>query len=395
MKVSLSSLKPNPYRDFTVDPIDKAAVAGLVESIREDGFWGGIVCRKSGGDIQIACGHHRVEAAISIGITHADVTVGEFDDEAMVRIYARENATQRGNNSTSVAGSVAGAIRLLAHRVLSGESFAPEFRSEKRGAKIGDQSIGEPAISECLKDVPSVTKNSVGQQLKSLKASGDYGRIIHEVQIKVDAELAEKQEALRLEAEQAEQEEQERLEQEQEAIRAQRDKAEKQSAKASEQERTFDFEGVSRHLSSSHQVEAFRDIALSVGVRDRLPVENQADVAEALVSAAKERKVELSGAFIKKYFVEKLMGLFKTEQSAKQEEGKEELARMDRQQKMERAQREFSRSAGTMAKHGGEIADLYRNWPNVEPVPFSGEFQSALEKLSSIVALLSRVGVIK
>jgi hypothetical protein len=43
----------------------------------------------------------------------ADVFVGDLDDVAMIRVYARENATQRGNSSSAVAGSVASAVRFL------------------------------------------------------------------------------------------------------------------------------------------------------------------------------------------------------------------------------------------------------------------------------------------
>jgi hypothetical protein len=49
------------------------------------------------GTIQIGAGHHRVQAALEAGMIEADVFVGEdMDDGSMVRVYARENATQRG-----------------------------------------------------------------------------------------------------------------------------------------------------------------------------------------------------------------------------------------------------------------------------------------------------------
>lgn len=56
--------------------------------------------------------------AFEADITTADLFVGDFDDESMIRVYATENATQRGNSSTAIAGSVASAIRFLAKSLM-------------------------------------------------------------------------------------------------------------------------------------------------------------------------------------------------------------------------------------------------------------------------------------
>ena len=96
MLVELRSLKNNPTRDFIVDPMDDEVVEKLRQWIKEDGFWGGVVCRQTrDGTIEIGAGHHRVKAAIRAGIQLADLFVGngDMDDAAMIRIYARENAT--------------------------------------------------------------------------------------------------------------------------------------------------------------------------------------------------------------------------------------------------------------------------------------------------------------
>jgi hypothetical protein len=42
MKVELALLKPNPLRDFSIDPIDQEVVEAIKESIRQDGFWSGL-----------------------------------------------------------------------------------------------------------------------------------------------------------------------------------------------------------------------------------------------------------------------------------------------------------------------------------------------------------------
>src|SRR5262245_42981168 len=121
MKVDLEALKPNPMRDFEIDPLDEERIADLTRSIGEDGFWGCIACRRlPDGTIQIGTGHHRVQAAIRAGIKTADLFVKQAtsDAEMVIIFYARENATQRGNSGSAQIGSVASAIRFLAKAIL-------------------------------------------------------------------------------------------------------------------------------------------------------------------------------------------------------------------------------------------------------------------------------------
>jgi hypothetical protein len=71
--------------------------------------------------MQIAAGHHRVKAPIEAGITIADVFVADdMDDAQLVRIYARENATQHGNTGTAQAGTLASILHLVAKAALTG-----------------------------------------------------------------------------------------------------------------------------------------------------------------------------------------------------------------------------------------------------------------------------------
>ena len=127
MQVDFRTLHPNPRRDFQIDPLDLEPIANLKTSIEEDGFWGGIVCRQlADGTIQITAGHHRVAAALDVGIRVADALVAEdMDDAARVRVYARENATQRGQSRTALTGTVASALKYVAKAILleRGEKF--------------------------------------------------------------------------------------------------------------------------------------------------------------------------------------------------------------------------------------------------------------------------------
>jgi ParB-like chromosome segregation protein Spo0J len=132
--------------------------------------WGGIVARRKPGErsvIQIIAGEHRKLAALKVDITEADVFVGEFDDAAVVRIYARENATQRGNTSTALAGSIAAAVREITVRDLLAREI-PSQKTERRGGSR--DGIGQDRILEELRGVPGINENIVKQQLANLKA---------------------------------------------------------------------------------------------------------------------------------------------------------------------------------------------------------------------------------
>ena len=186
--VELSKLAPNPFRNFRVDPLDEANIGQLMDSISEYSFWGGVTCRKlKDGTYQIAAGHHRIEAAKRLGITDADIYVGKFDDEQMIRIYAVENATQRGNTSTAMGGSVASAIRYIAKDLLVFGLNSQFWEPSERDQNQPDPSnLGEPIITTFLHDVPGINKSTVTSALKQIKASGEYAAIIAEVQAELD-----------------------------------------------------------------------------------------------------------------------------------------------------------------------------------------------------------------
>lgn len=91
MKVKVKDLKPNPFRHLDSYPIDMDKVAQLSKSIKKTGFWDNILARKKDGEIQIAYGHHRLEALKKSGETEVDIPVKVLDDDTMIRIMADEN----------------------------------------------------------------------------------------------------------------------------------------------------------------------------------------------------------------------------------------------------------------------------------------------------------------
>ena len=72
----------------------------------------------------------------------------------MVKIYSRENATQRGQQSGALLGSVAAAVRLLARGMITEEVSLGKFAQRSEGSKLGqlqsENGIGWSAVSEVL-----------------------------------------------------------------------------------------------------------------------------------------------------------------------------------------------------------------------------------------------------
>lgn len=441
MMVELSKLRPNPFRNFRVDPIDEDNVQRLVESVNEHDFWGGPTCRKlKDGTYQIAAGHHRIEAAIRAGMKYADIHVGNFSDEQMIRIYAVENATQRGNTSTAMGGSVASAIRFIAKDllVLGTASQFWEPVKERGHQQVDPANLGEPVITRFLKDVPGINKSSVTLALGQLKAGGEYATIIGEVQTEIEAENAE---ALRAaeqaqreaeEAEAAAQAAEQRRKEADEAAKAARDEAaqkraeherqkaeaeaklaekrrkeaEEQSAKfnamratkanaeaaaekAAEREVTFDRNGVAPHFTNPNHLRVFQQEVEKPGIREKLAVSQQAALAEAIVKQLKDEGRELSGASIRDTITAMVIKVRSQEkQFSKKEE--EELLRADMVARAKHFQAEFSRSCRGMTNAGIHLSSLRKDWPKDLPFPITGEFREAVRQTKIVVDKISK-----
>lgn len=95
MKVALRDIKPNPFRYINKGyPIDKVKVEKLRSSIKRTGFWDNLVARKNfNGQIEIAYGHHRIEACRQeFDPSHEiDVILRDLTDADMLKIMAAEN----------------------------------------------------------------------------------------------------------------------------------------------------------------------------------------------------------------------------------------------------------------------------------------------------------------
>ena len=445
MNVELEKLKPNPTRDFAVDPIDPEQVALLRKSIDDHGFWGGAVLRQKNGYFEIAAGHTRIEAAKLAGITHADLCVADITDEEMVFVYGTENATQRGNSTTAAVGTVAAGLRVIARAILLGPDHISRIVeiSQKswecaRGNLTSEKGIGAPIISEFLKRVPKVTEYIVKEQLNTLKASPHYKRIITEVTNQIEVERKEAIEELkraererkkaeaeaakskaeaeqreieakaaRLKAETAEEKARAKLARE-EALKAEADAKlkEKRLAELDEElkrfdalyavraakeqvatmEATFDFDGVAQHLDNEWQVKTFKKLALKH--KDRLPFKAQAAWAKQLKQAAKEDGYDTldSDYMVRKFSVGVSDAKLAERSFNNKEQAKLEAA--DVRAKFERLSDKFLEHMRAITSIGDDLSRIIQSHPTTS-FPITRSLCSAIQEAQSVITKLN------
>jgi hypothetical protein len=452
MNVELEKLKPNPVRDFVVDPIDLEIITRLRESIHEDGFWSGVVCRQINGNIEIAAGHHRVEAAKLEGIQTAEVYVGNFDLIDMQRIYSRENATQRGNSATAIAGAIASGIRLLAKGILMGDEHLARIlaTSQKsletaRGQLASGKGIGHELLEKLLSHSPQFSSYVIQQQLISLKKSGHYQRIITEVTHEIETERKELAASLERTKKERAKAEKEYQKAQQEAAKAEKEYqkakekadhlraqeqaeitkinaqiAEKHRAEIEEQlkefgilpevleasrkaaskvngyEAEFDFTGVAKHLKNDTHVRVFREIALKPEIQKYLPVSKQAALAEQLVKlAAKTAEPDKNnpdkGKITGAFINDHLVELLTDAKRFERKVSVEEQAELEAQDvriKYDRLQDDFGRHLRGMITAGTAMLDLMSAHRSTT-FGVTASFRSSLQSAQAIVTKLN------
>jgi ParB-like chromosome segregation protein Spo0J len=334
MRVDLRTLQSNPWRDFEIDPLEEEESEALLQSINDTGFWGGVPVRKKNGVLQIGAGHKRVYCAIKAGHTHADLVVKNFTDEEMIRMYATENATQRGTDmGLAMDGAVAGALRYIIEGVLKNDQtigkYFPKVNGIEsvRGAITSEKGLGWEVILRFFKDTP-INSSIVKEHLAQLKASGHYARIVKEIHDKIAAEQkAERAELKRQEEEAAAKKlaaEAAAAKAAAAAEKAAKDKAEKEAAKKAKEEAavakraakeaedalkksetkktkeasekavtssakkepTFDLKGVGKWLKTQTLIRSFRNVMSMESIHKSVPVSRQADLAAWLVHRA-------------------------------------------------------------------------------------------------------------
>jgi len=105
MKIKVKDLIPNHHRGWGEFQLDRVIVDMLKNSIQETFFWENVIGRVVNGKVEIAYGHHRLQALRELypnGNKIFNVSVYPLDDEEMFIIMARENETGKNLSITNI-----------------------------------------------------------------------------------------------------------------------------------------------------------------------------------------------------------------------------------------------------------------------------------------------------
>jgi flagellar biosynthesis GTPase FlhF len=89
--VPLDKVKDSPFRNKKRNPIDKDKVKHIAESVTATDFWKGIQGREADKFIEVAFGHHRIDAARLLGMKEIPIETLVLSDAEMLKRMTREN----------------------------------------------------------------------------------------------------------------------------------------------------------------------------------------------------------------------------------------------------------------------------------------------------------------
>jgi hypothetical protein len=321
MRVSIDKIKPNPFRDFSLDPIDPEQVGRLALSHDQIGQFGAIPvrpCPTEPGFFEQGSGHHNIAAMRQRGDTEVNVESRERSDREMVKLMQLENLTQRHNNAGAVADSLAAEVRIATREMLVGNGLNDAVHTVKTEAATRmawlKEGPGVPRLyagvngfelkeakeaKELPETVEVMTARNLRAALSTLKATGHVAKIMAEEFDRFDAErerlAAEEAEAERLrqieEAEAAAAAERERLAAEKAAEAAKKARAEAVAAKdKADKERKEKAAKEAEAKATAAKKKADADAAEQVK-RDAAAEKRKADIKASVQRRQTEAKI--------------------------------------------------------------------------------------------------------
>lgn len=186
MKILVSQIVPNKFRDMTKYPIDRAKVDALKESISQTSFWDNLLARPQdnvidpallGGQsvtsyleslkaayteegplfpVELSYGHHRWQAVVELGIEVIDIPVKEIEDKTQLKIMANENRGDWSANMGVILETVRQARQFLLDSVNEYPTYdeyaaaGNGFFSKEQFVQIPAQGVGFKSVQKFL-----------------------------------------------------------------------------------------------------------------------------------------------------------------------------------------------------------------------------------------------------
>jgi len=195
MKVKVKDVKANPYRNIDHYPLNKEKIMALTNSIEETGFWDNLVGRVVDGEIQIAYGHHRIEAlrlAKGFGYDFEfELTIKDLDNATMIKIMAKENMSEWEHSITVIDETIKVTKKFLesdltfvATKKVTTNKNSKAEKGEASGEDISNF-LGWPPrrVFESLRRLKAISEKRVDKQaLESLKSPSHASHFISAIE---------------------------------------------------------------------------------------------------------------------------------------------------------------------------------------------------------------------
>ena len=197
-KVKLADLEQNPWRDYVGYKIRDDKVAQLMESIRETGFWPNLVGREKDGKIQLAYGHHRLDALRKLFPPEAEIeiTVKNLSDGTMAKMMGRENAEEWNCPIAATDDAVKAAREYLKANPGEIKELLTSLGNEVKRSRVGAPAIAAflgksvGAVASSLERLNLIESGKVKREalylLPSAAAAEGLAKAISEMPIKLD-----------------------------------------------------------------------------------------------------------------------------------------------------------------------------------------------------------------
>jgi ParB/RepB/Spo0J family partition protein len=143
--VKLRDIQSNPFRDFSIYAIQEYKIAELIESINETDFWETVIGRRKGKKVQIAFGHHRVEAARRLYKPDdtIPIIIKDLSDDRMRKMMIRENKAEWGCLPAAIDDAVKAARDHLDKHRAEARKALSSVRPEVKRVRVGAPAIAK------------------------------------------------------------------------------------------------------------------------------------------------------------------------------------------------------------------------------------------------------------
>jgi len=113
VETDLTLIDPNPHRNLATYPWIEPKIEQLIRSIKDVGFWAGVIARPKGQRVELAFGHHRIEAARRSGLSSVPVILGALSDQDMIKFMGRENGEDYNSDFLIMLNTWEGAVQFF------------------------------------------------------------------------------------------------------------------------------------------------------------------------------------------------------------------------------------------------------------------------------------------